>query len=378
MSKFNIVRKCYNCGEVLQNTDKTKPGYISSEISSLSQRFLFCDECYKKDSYDIVPNNVEIDDAFKIMLMDAKASDALILYVLDLFSFEASFSKKVTKMISGLNTLVVATKRDLFKNEVNDDVLIDDVNHRLRRENLKVKDVILTSSLSQFNVKELLDKIELYRNGHDVYIIGALGAGKTYLTNSLLKNFKNKSRRAIKTQEYPGTNMSILQIPLDKNSTLYDSEGLNVTNSILNFVEPEIHKLIIPLKPIKHETYKVNKDSIILIGGLAFFEFVDCDSFIIHCYFSKDVETKKIPLKKKGSIIDKIILKKKISPTSKNIKSLSDFNTYEINVNEIESRDIGIQGLGWISFYGNKQIVRISVPKGVGIYHCRAKIPHVD
>ena len=36
--------------------------------------------------------------------------------------------------------------------------------------------------------------------------------------------------------------------------------------------------------------------------------------------------------------------------------------------------DIAILGLGWISFKGNNQTFRVSVPKGVYIYTSRAKV----
>ena len=53
---------------------------------------------------------------------------------------------------------------------------------------------------------------------------------------------------------------------------------------------------------------------------------------------------------------------------------LGGTNVRTLLVDETGERDIGIQGLGWISFTGNNQKIRIVVPKGVAIYTTRAKI----
>ena len=63
-----------------------------------------------------------------------------------------------------------------------------------------------------------------------------------------------------------------------------------------------------------------------------------------------------------------------LKPINKNINNQKDLDVYEINVSEINKRDIGIQGLGWFSFEGNEQIFRIYVPHNVAIYKSRAKI----
>ena len=52
-----------------------------------------------------------------------------------------------------------------------------------------------------------------------------------------------------------------------------------------------------------------------------------------------------------------------------------DLAAYELVVDETGSRDIGIEGYGWIGFHGKKQTFRIFVPKDVAIYTSRSKIP---
>jgi len=376
MSNLNIIRKCYSCGATLQDVDPKKEGYISKEILDHDSRIMLCDKCYDKEIYDLEPNKVKLSDAFNVILADAHATDALIVLVLDLYSFEAAFSKELTDKLVGRNVLVVATKRDLLPSYVNDADLKEDVAHRLRREKIVVKDIILTSSTTELHIKEIIEKINTLRKGHDAYLIGGDGSGKTLLINAILRNYKNTSNRQIKTMEYPGTTLRVLQIPLDKNTTLYDTEGIQIANSIFNHVEKEIYRQINPNREIKEESIKMWKDVSLFIGTIARFDFIDGKTTNVYCYFSRKIDLKRISTRRVEEIFEKQLRKKKYVPSSQRLNTLADFNTYEIKITEKEGRDIGIQGLGWISFMGDNQIIRVSVPKGVGVYSCRAKIPH--
>ena len=66
-----------------------------------------------------------------------------------------------------------------------------------------------------------------------------------------------------------------------------------------------------------------------------------------------------------------------MKPSSEYLNDISEFDTYDIEVTEEKNRDIGISGLGWISFIGNKQVFRIIVPKGVFVYTTRSKVKNV-
>lgn len=376
MSRLDIIRKCYSCGAILQDENPKADGYISPEFYAEDTRVMFCDKCYKKEGVNLLPNKVEISESFKTILKDIRATDALIVYVIDLFSFEAAFSKVITRALSGRKVLVIATKRDLLPKSAKDEDLIEDVAHRMRMEKIKVKDIILTGMDASNNIKDIIKKINELRLGHDVYLIGGKGAGKTHLINSILKNYKNTSNRPIKTMEYPGTSLSVLQIPLDRSSTLYDTGGLGIANAITEHVEKELAKIIIPNREIKEESCKMWPEVSLFIGGIARIDFIKGRTTEVYLYFSRKVDIKRISTHRTDYIFEKYIKKQKLKPVSENLKTIADFNTYEINIQENEGRDIGIQGLGWISFMGNEQTFRVSVPKGVGVYSCRAKIPH--
>ena len=90
-------------------------------------------------------------------------------------------------------------------------------------------------------------------------------------------------------------------------------------------------------------------------------------------YFANPVTLKKVSRNVDSAFI-KGIEKETISPVSRSAKALNEFDAFEITVDETGSRDIGIEGLGWINFLAGGQTWRIYVPKGVSVYTTRAKI----
>jgi hypothetical protein len=68
------------------------------------------------------------------------------------------------------------------------------------------------------------------------------------------------------------------------------------------------------------------------------------------------------------------IQKETLRPISEKVQSMDDFDIFDIAVDEEGSRDIGIEGFGWINFTGQKQTFRVYAPKGISIYTTRAKL----
>ena len=86
-----------------------------------------------------------IASAKKRVRSNVKKTNGLIVYVVDLFSFEGSFISKLNDAIAGLDVLVVANKRDLMPKNANDEHLLQYVAHRLRVAKLNVKEVFTCS-----------------------------------------------------------------------------------------------------------------------------------------------------------------------------------------------------------------------------------------
>lgn len=58
---------------------------------------------------------------------------------------------------------------------------------RAHEEGLRPVDVVLTSAQNKHAIKEVIDKIEHYRKGRDVYVVGVTNVGKSTLINAIIK-----------------------------------------------------------------------------------------------------------------------------------------------------------------------------------------------
>ena len=375
MSKVNLLRRCYNCGAILQSEDAAKPGYIAKEKLENAVGVLFCDKCWNQQKYNFGAGELTVSRDYLEVVKDARASDALIVYVVDIFSFETSFVKEVTDLLQGMNILVIAAKRDLLPAKANDEELREYVAHRFRAAALRVKaeDVLLASSLDSYSdVTPLAKVIDERRKGHDVYFIGASTAGKTSFLSSFLRTYKNRSRRAIATVNYPGTKLHVMTIPLDNSSSFYDTPGTSLENSIRGKLDFENLDLVIPHETISKRVHTLSENESVFIGGLARIDLLSGPKTELAGYFAKTVSYKKV-VKNGGDAFFKQLGRGSLAPFSAS-KVLADFDCFDISVDELGQRDIGIEGLGWVSFAGADQTFRLYVPKGVSIYYTRAKI----
>lgn len=377
MSKLNIVRRCHNCGVILQGDDKFAPGYVDPSILEMTTaRVLFCNKCFDESRYNFVPRTPKVSDDLLAMVDDAEASDALIVYVVDLFSFENSFVPELTEKIEGLNLLIIANKRDLLPKAFSDDLLREYVAHRCRNARLKCTrdDVILTSLTSMGDSSHIIEEIESRRKRHDVYVLGAVGSGKTQLISSFLHSYHNQSSKAITSSTYPGTNLRVLQIPLDTSTCIYECPGISLDNTIGSKLDMEGIRAVTPDCPVKARTFTVEKGDCLLIGGVARFELREGEKQEVKAYFAKDVTVNKVRAAKAEEVFFRKAYAGSLVPTSREVTGPSDLDAFDLSVEEEGPRDIGVAGLGWICFEGAKQVWRIFIPKNVSIYTTRAKI----
>jgi 30S ribosome assembly GTPase len=380
MSKVNVVRRCFSCGAILQSDDPKKEGYVEKRIldNTPLEDLVFCQHCYQDAKFNLTPVEATVDPDFLTMLKDAQASDALIVYVVDLFSFECSFIKEVSELVSHLPMIVIANKRDLMPPEAKDEDLKEYVAHRFRVAGIPLShdDVILMSLSSFSDMGSIAKLIEEKRRRHDVYIIGASGAGKSFFLSSYLRGYSNKSFRSIMTTDYHGTHLRVMQIPLDSSSSVYDTPGTGIDNSLLGKGEAALQRALLPKEPLKGKKFTLEKGQALFVGSLARIDLLDspkkrCE---ITAYFAHGVEVKKVASRHMDEEFKKSLEKKSLLPASALVNSLVDFDVFDFPVSETNRRDIGIAGLGWISFEGEAQTIRLYVPKGIGVYGSRAKV----
>ena len=381
MSEMNVVRRCYNCGAILQSKRPNDDGYILRKTLEEApvNNILFCERCYQENRFNLTPKEAAVSPDFLTMLNDAKASDALIVYVVDLFSFECSFSRAINDIIRSLPLVILANKRDLMPKEAVDEDLREYVAHRFRASGLPAvkEDVLLLSLSSLSDTSAAAQMIEEKRRRHDVYIIGASGAGKTLFLPSFLHDFTNKSSRSIVTREYPSTHLRVMQIPLDSSSSIYDTPGTGIANSLLGYGDIELSRILIPNGiPLVGRDYTLEAGSSLFLGGLVRLDLLKAAKKTpLRVYCSSEVEIRRLRKSKKlDEEYKKSLEKEALSPASERVRSLHDMDIFDLSITEQGKRDIGVAGIGWFTFEGAEQTFRLYVPKGIGIYGSRAKV----
>ena len=380
MDSIQKVRKCYFCGATLQCDDPSTEGYVNPEVlENPTQNFAFCQKCFEAERFRALSNEPFIDYEFIDVLREAKRNDCLLVYVINLFSFETSFSKEVIDLIQGMNILVVGTKYDLLpENSISKEEISEYVAHRFRVAGLQIHapDVYIASINDEESVRATLTRIFELKNAKDVYVVGPTDSGKTALINAFLKIYNNLSNGNIVTCNYKNTHLRVMQIPLTNKSAMYETPGISITNTFLFGLDAKTLKQIYLTEPVEPREISISKGHSVFIGGLAIIELLEGNKLELTCFFHKnvqlnrshvsDVESKFIKLNKKGALV----------PSLSKIKSTKDMEIFEISMTNTEptQRDLGFAGLGWVTMKVTNQKLRVYVPKGVSIYTSRPKI----
>ena len=378
MGKCKRVLRCYHCGAILQCDKPNEKGYIVPESLNRATpiQIIYCDKCFETMK---AFNNSELDqnvdkEVLKI-LEDAYATDAYIIWVVDLFSFNGQLNSEIANRVKKLNVTVIGTKRDLFPSNVKDESLIAYLDERFGEYGIKAKTIRLVDISNKMDAKALIEAMNNARKGHDVYMIGNLTSGKTSLINKAMKGFENKTNRQIRTIKYPGTHVDVLEIPLSRSSFFYELPGLSQDTSIVNKLEKDTVKQIVPKKDIKVTNRNMLPGDALMVGSLAAFEMIKGKATAFKFYAAEGVETKKVSIKKLDDAIKENNMRRSVRPVSERLVSFHDYDMFEFAMeNDKKWHDISIEGLGWLSFVSQGQIIRVRLPKGVALKESLAKV----
>lgn len=378
MDQLIKIHRCYHCGAILQDEHPHEVGFITKEIlSKYPEGFLLCNSCYQKEKFKNTTPEVPFDVEYLQILDQAKAKDALVIYVIDLLSFEGSMVSSIIEKLKDQNLIVAANKRDLLPANISDEKLSEYVYQKLSSYGLKVANTVLVSSTTGYNIKTLNELILQNGKNKDIYVIGASVSGKSALISALLKEYNNTTNKVIATFPFKGTNLMGMRIPLNSKHYLFETPGTSVDNSILSKVERPVQNQLIPKKAIQPRKYTLGEGNSIVIGGLACVELKSKERTQIELYCSERVEVGTHKRKAYQSF-ENSLLREELSPSSSKFVDIRDFDIYDFEIANSETKDIGIAGLGWFTFKGNSQIFRIYVPKGVFVHVSKSKVEYVD
>ena len=378
MGKQSRVLRCYHCGAILQCENEDEKGYIIPESLHRATpiQIIYCDRCFETmKAFNNSELEQKVDQEVLKILDDAFATDAMIIWVVDLFSFNGTLNSEIANKVKKLNVVVVGNKRDLFPISVKDDSLVAYLTDRFNAYGIKPKSVRLLGATNKIDSKELIDAMNAARKGHDVYMIGNSTSGKTSIINRAMKGFENKTSRQIKTITYPGTSVNVLEIPLSRSSFFYELPGISQTTSATGKLEKDVVKQLVPKKAIKMTQRTMTAGDALMVGSLAAFEVIKGKTTNYRFYAAEGVETRKVQSKKLDDFINENNIRRFARPVSERLVSFLDYDMFEYAMeNDKKWHDIAIEGLGWLSFIAQGQMIRIRLPKGVALKESLAKI----
>ncbi len=378
MGKQSRVLRCYHCGAILQCENENEKGYIIPESLHRATpiQIIYCDRCFETmKAFNNSELEQKVDQEVLKILDDAYATDALIIWVVDLFSFNGTLNSEIAKKVKKLNVIVVGNKRDLFPANVKEESLVEYLVETFNAYGIKPKSVRLLGAANKIDSKELIDSMNVARKGHDVYMIGNSTSGKTSIINRAMKGFENKTSRQIKTITYPGTSVNVLEIPLSRSSFFYELPGISQTTSATGKLEKDVIRQIVPKKAVKVITRSMSAGDALMVGSLAAFEVIKGKATNYRFYSAEGVETRKVQSKKLDDYINENNIRRFARPVSERLVSFLDYDMLEYAMeNDKKWHDIAIEGLGWLSFIAQGQMIRVRLPKGVALKESIAKI----
>ena len=372
------VRRCFHCGAVLQTRNSKEPGYIleSTIANNKPDALLYCNRCYNKiKALNYSELDTDVDDDLKKILKDALATDALIIWVVDLFAFNGVLNPDIVKIAKKLDVIVLGTKRDLFPRITKNEVLTGFLNERFAEYGIKPIATHIFGHESDINPQDLLTELNELRKGRDAYMVGSVTSGKTSIINKMLTGYVNKSKWAIKSDFYKDTKSKVLEVPLSNSSFLYELPGFPLTTSVLSKVEKDVAKVLTPKKSIKLTQRTMIKNDSILVGNLVQFSLIKGKPCLAKLYAAEGVEVKKCKLDEVPEVQEENNRKRNIRPYSENFTDFTDYDVFDYEMeNDGKFHDISVQGLGWFTVVGRGQTFRIYFPKGVAVKEYPSKV----
>ena len=158
------------------------------------------------------------------------------------------------------NVIVVLTKRDILPKSVKDNKIIDYV-----KNHYNFKDIEVISSIKNYNLDNLISKIEKY-NKKKVYLIGNTNSGKSTLLNKLIENY-SESDIDITTSMYPSTTLDTIEVKIN-DIEFIDTPGIIDNGSVINYIDYKMLKKITPKKEVKPRTYQIKGKGSLVIEDL--------------------------------------------------------------------------------------------------------------
>ncbi|MBP2620776.1 ribosome biogenesis GTPase YqeH [Streptococcus panodentis] len=363
---------CIGCGAPIQTEKKDQLGYTpqSALEKGLASGELYCQRCFRLRHYNEITDVQLTDDDFLRLLHEVGDSDALVVNVVDIFDFNGSVIPGLPRFAAGNDVLLVGNKKDILPKSVKDSKVTQWLTERAHEEGLRPVDTVLTSAQNKQAIKELMDKIEYYRRGRDVYVVGVTNVGKSTLINAIIQEITG-NKELITTSRFPGTTLDKIEIPLADGSHIYDTPGIIHRHQMAHYLSAKDLKYVSPKKEIKPKTYQLNPEQTLFLAGLGRFDFISGDRQGFTAYFDNELQLHRTKLAGADEFYDKHAGSLLVPPRSKEMLDFPKLVKHEFRIDE--KTDLVFSGLGWVRVSGPARVAGWA-PEGVAVVTRKALI----
>lgn len=354
---------CIGCGSTIQTEDPTQPGYAPE--SSLENEDIICQRCFRLKNYNELQPVPLTDDDFLRILNGLGQRKGLIVKIVDIFDFNGSWIPGLQRFVGKNPILLVANKVDLLPKSVNKNKVINWLQAESKKLGLKPIDVKLVSAYKGIGMEEVMDSLDEYREGNDVFVVGCTNVGKSTFINRIIKQATGE-QDVITTSYFPGTTLDLIEIPLEDGQALYDTPGIINHHQMAHYISEKDLKKITPKKEIKPKVFQLNSEQTLYLGALARFDFIkgNRSSFTVH--ISNEIEIHRTKLENADALYEQHKGGLLTPPSGDSIDRLPPLVRREFSIKEPKT-DIVFSGLGWITVQHPDVVVAAYVPKGVEV-----------
>ncbi|KAF0974804.1 hypothetical protein FDP41_006278 [Naegleria fowleri] len=273
-NEFKLYKK------FIKHKGKSAKDLIDDSLSEL-----VCQRCHQLRNYGVY-STVSVDQEAVKHVFERIASlnkKALIVLIIDLFDTYGSIIPNLKSIIGKHNVLVVANKADLLlkgrsldekpttEKEKTKALIYKRLQEWVRRilkkdfglfqtpeERSQLVGIEIVSSTTGTNMAQLHEKMNSYRKGGDIYVVGCTNVGKSTFINQLFKQQieTRKSNIAITTSALPGTTLKTISFPIvtatGDRANLFDTPGvLNPHQKLFtDYLKYEDWKYILPPRDV--------------------------------------------------------------------------------------------------------------------------------
>lgn len=319
-----MTKKCIGCGIHLQTKDKNIEGYVDDINKEI------CERCFKLKYYgeykEVTLSNKEYKD-----ILNNIPKNSLVVYLTSVLNLNLEYIENFN------NVIIVLTKKDLLPKSVKDYKLINYVANITK--NYQAIEVI--SSIKNYNLDNLMNKIKQYKNNQEVYFIGMTNSGKSTLINKIIKNYSD-NKLEVTTSIYPSTTLNKIELNIN-DLKIVDTPGLLSKGSILNDLSQKEIKKITPKKEIKPRSYQLKGNNSLIIDNKIRVDFLGDNNITIYIANNikivktrlsnntlKDARVKELSLKEnKDIVIEELCFIKLTKEAKVNIYTNYNVNIYE-------------------------------------------------